>query len=398
MEKGTNELPIEAVAELYQRDTQEVREAYEEWAELRKSRQRPAAPDIRLLATLAGLSTTSVSNYLRSKPGALSSTNAERLGKLIDLVGYVPSSAAQSLRGLQTYIIGIVLPLSSVSPDFYMEILGGIKQEADILGYQQFIFNVTSEEERQDFFANMPFLGIVDGLIVIGLHIDDSRLRVLENYNLPITIVHNRITAPPVVSNLAATDEEPLYELIHRHLIRQHGYRRICLVTLPSANPLRMGDSDRPDWVRAGRINAYLKALETNQIEYDPQLVIEVNEHSYQEGYRAYDLIQELNEGFRDEQKIDAVVCTSDTLASGIITAAGRHSEPIPVTGFDNLPVAELLDITTVDQRAREVGRLSFRQLYNALSYQKRKGEYPTFVEEGINMKVIIRSSCGCVH
>jgi len=57
---------------------------------------------------------------------------------------------------------------------------------------------------------------------------------------------------------------------------------------------------------------------------------------------------------------------------------------------------AELLDITTIDQRARDVGRLAFRQLYNALSYYRRKGEYPSFVEEGINMQVVIRRSCGC--
>jgi DNA-binding LacI/PurR family transcriptional regulator len=134
-------------------------------------------------------------------------------------------------------VVGIALPLSSVSPDFYMEILSGIKHEADILGYQHFIFNVTSEDARVDFFGSMPFLGIVDGLIVLGRPIDDSRLRILDRHNLPVTVVHNRIAASPVISNLVAKDEKPLYELIDRHLIRHHGYRRISLVTLPTANP-----------------------------------------------------------------------------------------------------------------------------------------------------------------
>jgi DNA-binding LacI/PurR family transcriptional regulator len=277
-----------------------------------------------------------------------------------------------------------------------MEILSGIKHEADILGYQHFIFNVTSEDARVDFFRSMPFLGIVDGLIVIGLHIDDSRLRILDRHNLPVTVVHNRIAASPVISNLVAKDEKPLYELIDRHLIRHHGYKRLALVTLPTANPLRMGDSTREDWSRANRQNAYLKALETNQIQYDPDLVIEVLEHSFEEGYRAFDLIRQKNVELPSDRKIEAVVCTSDTLAAGIITAARRFKMPIQVTGFDNLPVAELLDITTIDQQARDVGRLAFRQLYNALSYHRRKGKYPSFVEEGINMQVIIRRSCGC--
>ena len=315
---------------------------------------------------------------------------------MIEIVGYVPSSAAQSLRGRQTNVIGIALPLSSVSPDFYLEILSGIKREADILGYQQFIFNVTTIDARVDFFKSMPFLGIVDGLIVIGLYMDESRLNILEKHNVPVTAVHNRISVSPVISNLVAQDEQPLFELIDRHLIRHHGYRRLALVTLPTTNPLRMGDTVRDDWSRARRINAYLEALKANNIEFDPELFFEVEQHSFPEGYRAFEQIQRRNEELPPDRKIEAIVCTSDTLAAGILAAARRNDLSFPVTGFDNLPVAELLDITTVDQRANEIGRLAFRQLYNALSYYRRKREYPAFVEEGINMQVVIRRSCGC--
>jgi DNA-binding LacI/PurR family transcriptional regulator len=318
------------------------------------------------------------------------------MAQLIEIVGYVPSSAAQSLRGRQTNVIGIALPLTSVSPDFYLEILSGIKQEADILGYQHFIFNVTTDEARDDFFGSMPFLGIVDGLIVVGLYIDESRLRILERHNVPLAVVHNRIALPPVISNLVAQDESPLNELIDRHLIKLHGYRRLALITLTTSNPLKMGDMIREDWSRVGRINAYTQALKVNQIEYDPEIVFEVKEHSFSEGYQALERILGKNEGLPPGKKIEAIVCTSDTLAAGILTAASRHGLRIPVTGFDNLPVAELLDITTVDQRARDAGRLSFRQLYNALSYYKRKSKYPAFVEESINMQVVIRRSCGC--
>ncbi len=393
-----NELPVKEIAELYERDPLEIEEAYEQWIENRRGRQRATAPDIRLRASLSNLSTTSVSNFLRNKPGSLSETNEKRLASLIEIVGYVPSSAAQSLRGLQTNVIGVALPLSSVSPDFYLEILSGIKQEADILGYRHFIFNVTTIEARIDFFGSMPFLGIVDGLIVIGLHIDESRLRILDKHNLPVTVVHNRIAASPVISNLVAQDEKPLYELIDRHLIKHHGYKRLALVTLPTANPLRMGDTVREDWSRARRINAYFEALKRNDIDFDPGIFFEVQEHSFAEGYRAFEQILRKNEEMPSDRKIEAIVCTSDTLAAGILTAARRRDLSIPVTGFDNLPVAELLDITTIDQRARDVGRLAFRQLYNALSYYSRKREYPAFVEEGINMQVVIRRSCGCAN
>jgi hypothetical protein len=129
---------------------------------------------------------------------------------------------------------------------------------------------------RDDFFAKMPFLGIVDGLIVIGLHVDDKRLRILEQQRVPVTVVHNRLEQPPVVANVLPASERALRNLIDQHLIRQHGYRRLALVTLSSSNPLKMGETDRPDWTRTTRIQAYEDALRANEIPVDEKLIFEV--------------------------------------------------------------------------------------------------------------------------
>jgi DNA-binding LacI/PurR family transcriptional regulator len=314
------------------------------------------------------------------------------------MVGYVPSSAAQSLRGRQSHMIGVAVPLSSISPDFYLQILSGIKKEAEILGYRSMIFDVTTEEARVEYFAKMPFLGIVDGLIAIGLHIDERRLRILEQQRLPVVIVHNRLEQSPVVANVLPASERALRDLIDQHLIRQHGYRRLALVTLSSSNPLKMGKADRPDWTRVARIQAYKDALRANEMPFDEKLVFEVSEHSFAEGYRIFREIQRMNQSMDVDDQIEVVICTSDTLAAAVLTAVRRHELDMAVTGFDNLPLAELLDITTVEQRAGEVGRLAFRHLYNALVYERREGSFPAFEEEGVDMQVVIRCSCGCPH
>ncbi|MFN2222733.1 MAG: DUF503 family protein [Candidatus Promineifilaceae bacterium] len=185
---SNEEIPVQAIADLLERKPKEIKRVYDEWLASRKGRKDPLVPDIKLLASLTGLSTASVSNHLRNKPGSLSEGKAQRLSQLIELVGYVPSSAAQSLRGRHSNVIGIAVPLSTVSPDFHLEVLSGIKREADLLGYQQFIFDVTTIEARDEFFGSMPFLGIVDGLIVIGLYIDEARLRILNRHRLKGTI------------------------------------------------------------------------------------------------------------------------------------------------------------------------------------------------------------------
>ena len=394
----TLDLPYAEIAELFERNPDVVEEAGRQWLAGRQKRNRPLVPDIRLLAGLSDFSIASVSNFMRGKQGSVSEANAQRLAQLVDMVGYVPSTAAQSLRGRQTHMIGVAVPLSSISPDFYLQILSGIKREAEILGYGSMIFDVTTEEARDDFFAKMPFLGIVDGLIVIGLHIDEKPLRILEQQRVPVAVVHNRLELPPVVANVLPASERALRNLIDQHLIRQHGYRRLALVTLSCSNPLKMGESDRPDWTRTARIQAYQEALRSNEIPIDEKLIFEVAEHSFAEGYRVFQEIEQMNEVLDTEDQIEAVVCTSDTLAAAVLTAVRRNGLEMAVTGFDDLPLAELLDITTIEQRAGDVGRLAFRHLYNALVYNRRTGSFPAFEKEDVDMHVVIRCSCGCPH
>jgi DNA-binding LacI/PurR family transcriptional regulator len=49
---------------------------------------------------------------------------------------------------------------------------------------------------------------------------------------------------------------------------------------------------------------------------------------------------------------VDAVVCTSDSLALGALTVVGRS---IPIIGYDNTPIAASLGFSSVEQPLDEV-------------------------------------------
>lgn len=389
-------LPVAEIARIFERDPQKIKQIYQDWLTRRRENNRSVAPDIKLLAALSGLSTASISNFLRDKHDKLSKKNIERLGKLVEIAGYVPSRAAQGLRKQRHNAVGIAMPLTSISPGFYLEILSGVHREADILGFQRFIFDITTVEARDAFFGQMPFLDIVDGLIAVGLYISPEQLRILNQHQLPVVTIHNRIKTPPVVANILPPNEHLLQDLIDQHLIKYHGYRRLAFVTLDTSNPLKMGNTTLDDWSRVARNDAYAHALALNDIPYNEHLVFKVAEHSFEEGYKSCDQICALNETLPPEEKIQAIVCTSDTLAAAVVTAASRKGIQIPVTGFDNLSLAKMMNITTIDQRAGNAGRLAFRHLYNALIYQKREEKFPALVEEGVDMRMVIRRSCGC--
>ena len=124
-----DDLPLSEIAILLGRDPADVEIVYHAWLDGWQARNRAIVPDIKLLAALSGLSTASVSNFLRSKSGSISQANADRLAQLVDWVGYVPRGAAQNLREQRRRVVGIAALLSSISPGFYLEIISGAKCE-----------------------------------------------------------------------------------------------------------------------------------------------------------------------------------------------------------------------------------------------------------------------------
>ena len=73
------------------------------------------------------------------------------------------------------------------------------------------------------------------------------------------------------------------------------------------------------------------------------------------------------------KERPTAIFCYNDLSALGLLAEAHRHGLDIPgdlsVVGFDNVPYAELSlpPLTTVEQRAEDLGRLAVRNLLAAL-------------------------------
>ena len=390
----TSEYPINEIAEVLGQDPERVRVVIDDWGATKGQSIRSAIPDGKLLASLSGLSTTSISNFVAGRHERLSPGNVEALSKLASLVGYIPSRAAQSLRNLSHDTVAIALPLTSVSPSFYVEILAGIKQEARALGYHYMIFDITTIEERESFFDTMPFLGMVDGLLSVGLELPDACLDILEKRRLPVVSVHSPLSRPPVVSDITTPGEKAFVELVDSHLIKHHGYRNLALVKLASEN--RLGTKARPGEEDSERVSAFRQALHNNGITLDPESIFQVEEHSVDEGTRVFEQIREANQSRDASDRIEAIVCTSDVLAATIYSRSGQSGIAMPVTGFDNLSISELLDITTIDQRPRELGSLAFRRFFESATIKARRGALPAPTTDSIDMRVVIRRSCGC--
>ena len=115
------------------------------------------------------------------------------------------------------------------------------------------------------------------------------------------------------------------------------------------------------------RLEGYKQALKDYGIDFDEDLVLEGNY-----GYRNANLLT--SEFIKSKKSFDAVVCNSDRMAAGAISALNEAGFSIPddiqVTGFDNIDLCHMVtpSITTVSQDRKAIGKKAYELLSKCLS------------------------------
>ena len=121
------------------------------------------------VASLAGVSTATVSRVIAGVGYVAVKTRA-RVNHSISELNYQPSSIAQSLRRQSTSMIGLIL--TDIQNPFYPELVRGIEDEVQRLGYSLILCNSDDDPEREisylDFLASHRAAGIIvcaDGVL-----------------------------------------------------------------------------------------------------------------------------------------------------------------------------------------------------------------------------------------
>src|SRR5579859_1717216 len=194
------------------------------------------------VASRAGVSTATVSRVVHGLDRVKDSTRA-RVLEVIEQLGYVPDSAAQSLSRRRKDVIGLVClertaprqqyDIESMSLLFYDEILRGV--EATIR-YQDWSLLITylEESETPDFARLLSLSGKVDGLL-LGEGIVPSQLLAKLAERLPVVVIagNPRERAADVVT----ADNRAGSAALATHLIEEHGRRRLYYVDGPVTAP-----------------------------------------------------------------------------------------------------------------------------------------------------------------
>ncbi len=328
---------------------------------------------IKDIAEELNLHHTTVSRALRNHPDVNVKTR-EMVLKAVKKHNYIPNSFAKGLRSAKSRTIVVMVPV--VKNFFFSEVLGIISNLAFDAGYSVMIYQSSEdgEMELQNLAAIME--NRVAGVIasVANIQENQDKYHQLENLGIPV-VLFDRCYQDDSISRVVINNHQGAFDAT-TYLI-ESGRKDIGFYRGKSGNP-----------VFDSRYRGYMDALESHGIPYRDELVykggLELENGSF--------LIRHLVES---RAKIDALICTVDMVALGVITGARDLDLDIPkdlsLIGFDNEPAGRIIRpaLTTVAQPVELVSRTAFELLLSQINGDPGKEE------KGIvlNMELIKRTS-----
>ncbi|MCD5325879.1 MULTISPECIES: LacI family DNA-binding transcriptional regulator [Pontibacillus] len=290
--------------------------------------------NIRDVAKQAEVSVTTVSRVLNQHPYV---TEEKRVAveRAMEELGYFQNINAIHLSTGETRLIGVVIPY--INHSYFSTLLKGIADQALVQGYNLVFYqtNYMKEEEHKAFEALKQKQ--VDALLILSRA---SEWEAIESYQSFGSIVVCE-TASHETIPCVSVDHYEAFRFGMRYMVDQ-GHQKIgyCIGRRNGTNSKlrekayceeleRIGQPFREEWIFNGCL-------------------------TIEDGKRVVSEYAALNE------KPSALLITSDQVAAGFMMEAQKQQIQIPnnvaILGFDNHPIAEALDLTTIHLPLHEVG------------------------------------------
>jgi len=330
------------------------------------------------------VSTATVSRVIHDQD-RVSAPTRQRVLEVIEALGYVPDSAAQSMVRRSKEVIGLVA-IEARSPDtdvehegllFIEEVLRGVEAKLSPLNWPVLISTRHAADQDDAYQWLLQMSAKVDGLLIAEGFEPAERLAELAS-RIPVVLVAGSPDAPH--ADVVGADNRAGTRALVTHLIEQHGRTRLWYVAgppeAPDARERRTAFEDTlaryPGVWLAGRSEGRFAAL-------SGQLAV-----------------REILAAPRRDAP-DAIVCANDQMALGAIQelrAAGiRVPAEISVTGFDDVYLGAMFTppLTTVHQPMQLLGERACSLVLERIAdpgLPRRVERLPT--------KLVVRESCGC--
>jgi LacI family transcriptional regulator, gluconate utilization system Gnt-I transcriptional repressor len=303
----------------------------------KRVRRGSGAVTLHDVAKLAGVAPITASRALNT-PNQVSAEVLRKVSDAVARTGYVPNLLAGGLASTRSRLVAAVVP--TVAGPVFLETVQSLTEALAERGYQLMLGQAGYTGGREDALLEAIIGRRPDGIVLTGImHSAEGRRRLLAS---GIPVVETWDLTPTPIDMLVGFSHVEVGRAVAAYL-HGTGRRRLAVVA---------GDDERA----LRRTEAFRAVARTLGLA-EPRVVTVPAPTTLKSGRGALATL------LRESKDIDAVFCSSDLLALGVMTEARVQGWQVPqqlaVVGFGDLAFAADLDpaLSTVRIRGDAIGR-----------------------------------------
>lgn len=316
----------------------------------------------------------SISTVSRSftRPELVSAATREKVLRIAEELNFSTSRSAAALKTGRAMRVALLMS-DHIRLWFSASVIEGLNQVLHAEGYDISIFQISSIEERRDFFEMLPVRRNADAVIVASFDADETEIAQLASANVPIIGINSVMPRELGFTAAVNIDDTQGSILAARHLINL-GHRDIAYVRTNRDVSLHFSVQQRFD--------SFMECCAGSGIS--PTVIVA------QEGPDRIRRV--LTDLMSLERMPTAIACQEDGIAVPLIFQLERSGYEVPndisVIGYDNSFYANDIGLTTIAQDPIEMTKMAAEMTVKLI-----EGEKPEHLFRMIPAELVVRSS-----
>jgi LacI family transcriptional regulator, gluconate utilization system Gnt-I transcriptional repressor len=342
---------------------------------VKKSRRSSGAITLQEVAKLAGVAPITASRAI-NKPDSVSPEVLQKVKSAVERTGYVPNRMAGSLASSRSRMIAAVVPSTVMS--VFMQTVETLNNTLFDAGYQLMLGQSGYSPEREEALLEAVIGRRPDGIFLAGiLQSHKARARLLAS-NIPI--VESWDLTPTPIDMLIGFSHLEIGRAVAQYLLDK-GRKRFAMVLAGDERAQRRATSFAQTIAAAGRGEVFTVNVGDSR--------------TLRSGRDAlHTILKGITRSKSTSHPIDAIFCSSDLLAMGILTEAQARGIQVPqqlaVMGFGDVPFGADIEpaLSTVRINGADIGRLAAHYLMD-----RAEGRVVTRPIVDVGFSVVARAS-----
>lgn len=325
------------------------------------------------VAKEAGVSASTVSQYLSGRYKHMSESTKNRIEEVIKELNYIPNSIARSLKTDKTNTIGVIV--FSINGFYTSNVVRAIDDYCKKHNYNVIIYNTDYDPKIEKESIDILKMLQVDGIIIASTGHNSETLREENSHGIPIVQMYMEFDDVEICTVIS--DYRQAAYKATKYLI-DLGHNDIAVIT-QEYKSIRS---------RYNRILGCEDALKEHGLELDQDLIYEWDRHE--------DIKEVFSRLFENDKLPTAIFSMNESSTTELLRflKAKKYSVPedFSVIGFDQLPAVDLMKtpVTLIEQPTYELGEKTAELLISKINNEGDKTN--TRIELECDFK--IRESC----